>query len=140
MTLTPRDLPPIPPHAAPAAPAADPRDETEGGDVGRLIRAQARAALMTCGAALAVMVGFPLLAMLAPELSKMRPYGIPLSWMGLAFAAQPLWAVLAAWHVRCGERIERRFLKERRESPGGLAGTPAPWCDSAESSPGMDRS
>jgi hypothetical protein len=86
------------------------RADRAGDAVRTLVRAQLRAALVTCALVLAVIVGLPLLPMLTPELGWVRPYGIPLPWMGLAFAAQPLWVALAVWHLHRCERVERAFL------------------------------
>src|SRR5688500_13895483 len=46
-----------------------------------LIRAQLRTALSTCGIALAVIAGLPLLPLVVPRLSRVRPWGVPLAWM-----------------------------------------------------------
>jgi hypothetical protein len=90
----------------------------DGDEVRTLVRAQLRAALITCAVVLAVMVGLPLLPVLALEQGWGRPYGIPLRWMGLAFAAQPMWVVLGLWHLRRAERIERAFLARRASVDG----------------------
>jgi hypothetical protein len=114
MTTTPG--PPPDEGRLPAHPAG------RGGDeVRTLVRAQLRAALITCAVVLAVMVGLPLLPVLALEQGWARPHGIPLRWMGLAFAAQPMWVVLGLWHLRRAERIERAFLARRASVDGGTS-------------------
>ncbi|WP_345337649.1 hypothetical protein, partial [Actinomadura viridis] len=74
-----------------------------------LIRAQLRTALSTCGIALAVIAGLPLLPLAVPDLSRVRPWGVPLAWMIVAAAAQAAWIALAARHVRRSERNEREL-------------------------------
>jgi hypothetical protein len=88
-----------------------------GDPVRLLIRAQLRSALCTCGVVLIVIVVLPLLPIVAPWLSRAGPHGIPLPWMWLVFAAQPVWVALAFRHVHRGERIERMFTV-RPHDPG----------------------
>jgi hypothetical protein len=72
-------------------------------------RAQFRLALVTGLVVLTVVGGLPLLFACAPGVARLRPAGLPLPWVVLGGCIQPLWVVLARWHVRRAERVERDF-------------------------------
>ncbi|MEQ3551481.1 hypothetical protein WIS52_13490 [Pseudonocardia nematodicida] len=76
-------------------------------------RAQLRRAgwTLACGAVL--LLGVPVLFWLAPGLTLTRALGLPVGWMVVAFAPYPLLALLAWWHLRAAERLERP------DGPGG---------------------
>jgi hypothetical protein len=74
-----------------------------------LLRSQLRLALGTI-VALAVTVGaLPVLFWLVPGLTSRHVFGMPVSWVVLAFACYPVLVLLAWRYVRAAERNEREF-------------------------------
>lgn len=84
-------------------------ERTEPGQVRSLMRAQFRLALGLALIVLAVVGGLPLLFACFPAVSRMRVAGIPVSWLVLGVCVQPVWIVVARWHLRRAERIEQDF-------------------------------
>ncbi|MQY02452.1 hypothetical protein [Actinomadura macrotermitis] len=93
--------------------ARDLDEQTELGAVyaRTLIRAQLRAALLTGAVVLLVLAALPLLLTGEPGLGRQRLCGVPLPWLLLALAVQPVWIAAAAGHVRRAERIEDDFAR-----------------------------
>jgi hypothetical protein len=74
-----------------------------------LLRSQLRLALGTI-LALAVSVGsLPIVFRLVPGLTSHHLFGMPVSWVVLAFACYPVLVLLAWRYVRAAERNEREF-------------------------------
>jgi len=74
-----------------------------------LLRAQLRLAIGTI-VALAVTVGsLPVVFWLVPDLTSHHVFGMPVSWVLLAFACYPVLVLLAWRYVRAAERNERQF-------------------------------
>ncbi|MBW8480888.1 hypothetical protein [Actinomadura parmotrematis] len=91
--------------------AHDLDEQTELGAVfaRTLIRAQLRCALLAGGTVAAVLAVLPALLVWEPVLGRRRLLGVPLPWLLLALAVQPVWIAVAARHVRQAERIEAEF-------------------------------
>jgi hypothetical protein len=74
-----------------------------------LLRSQLRLAISTI-LALSVTVGaLPVLFWLVPALTSHHAFGMPVSWVLLAFACYPVLVLLAWRYVRAAERNEREF-------------------------------
>ena len=102
-----------PRRRTPAARTTDIDAETRLGDMymGSLLREQLRLALGVL-AVLALTVGLlPLLFHLAPRLSGVGVFGLPLGWLLLGVAVYP-WLLVLGWaYVRRAERNERDFAE-----------------------------
>ncbi|MFD1934266.1 MULTISPECIES: hypothetical protein [Nonomuraea] len=81
-----------------------------------LLRTQFRLALFVCTVLACVVLGLPLLFLLAPDLRSADLMGVPLPWAMLAGLIYPLFVVGAWLYVRQAERNERHFedLVERQ--------------------------
>ncbi|MDL4819916.1 hypothetical protein [Actinomadura opuntiae] len=100
--------------AEPAPDAADPHTAARADgppDVRALVRAQLRIALETAAIVLAVAAAVPALPVLAPGLGRIRPFGVPLSWLLPVLVVQPLWMLAALRHLRRAERAERDLTR-----------------------------
>ncbi|MBC6462739.1 hypothetical protein HKK72_33550 [Actinomadura sp. HBU206391] len=76
-----------------------------------LIRSQLRLALSVCVVVAGVIGGLPLLFLLAPDLGRLRLFGVPLPWLMLAVLIYPLFVACAWWYVRQAERVEQDFAE-----------------------------
>lgn len=76
-----------------------------------LVRLQLRLAIGVCLVLAVLLGGLPLVSALAPQVSDVRPMGMPLPWLLLGVAVYPLlW--LGGWlYVRQAERNERDFVE-----------------------------
>jgi hypothetical protein len=74
-----------------------------------LLRAQLRLAALVLVALLITLVALPLVFRLLPGIVEVHVFGMPLSWVLLAFAAYPLMFGLGWLYVRAAERNERDF-------------------------------
>jgi hypothetical protein len=74
-----------------------------------LVRAQLAASIRTAVLALAVFAPLPALFALVPAFGQARVLGIPVVWWLLGVLAYPALYLLARWHRRHAERIERDF-------------------------------
>jgi hypothetical protein len=84
-------------------------ERTEPWQVRTLMRAQFRLALGLGLIVLAVVGGLPLLFACFPAVSRMRVAAIPVPCLVLGVCVQPVWIVVARWHLRRAERIEQDF-------------------------------
>jgi hypothetical protein len=74
-----------------------------------LLRSQLRLALGTI-VTLALTIGaLPVVFWLVPSLTSRHVFGMPVSWVLLAFACYPVLVLLAWRYVRAAERNERQF-------------------------------
>lgn len=74
-----------------------------------LMRAQLRLAVLVCLMLTCVIGGLPALFMLAPGLTELHLFGIPLPWVLLAGLIYPMFVACAWWYIRQAERTERDF-------------------------------
>jgi len=81
-----------------------------------LIRTQLRLGLGVLGAFGLTVGGLPLLFLLAPDMTAIEVFGVPLPWLLLGVGAYPVITVAAWAHLRAAERAERDFaeLVQRR--------------------------
>jgi multisubunit Na+/H+ antiporter MnhB subunit len=97
-------------------------EQTQVGEVymSSLIRSQRRLAVIVCGLIATVLVGIALLGALAPGLTGLRLFGLPVPWLVLAVGVYPLLIALALYTVRKAERNERDFIElvRRPNQPG----------------------
>jgi hypothetical protein len=89
----------------------DEQTELGAAFVRSLMRAQLRLALYGSASVLAVVGGLPMVFSLLPRLGTVRLAGVPLPWLVLALCIQPVWILVAVWHVRMAERVERQFTE-----------------------------
>jgi hypothetical protein len=76
-----------------------------------LIRAQLRLAISVLGVLALTVGGLPLAFRFLPAVFDEQVFGVPLSWVLLAFAVYPWLVLLAWWYVRSAERNERAFTQ-----------------------------
>jgi hypothetical protein len=74
-----------------------------------LIRAQLGATLSILIPAAALLLLYPLLAVLIPGLARAQVGGIPLTLLVLGGGIYPPLVLLGFWYVDKAERVERRF-------------------------------
>jgi sterol desaturase/sphingolipid hydroxylase (fatty acid hydroxylase superfamily) len=74
----------------------------------RNYRMQRRRGIASLVLIFAMLLGLPLLLRVAPWLTELRVWAIPVSWLVLAVLPYPLMSWLAAWQLRQAERIEDR--------------------------------
>jgi len=79
--------------------------------VASLMRAQMGVTLSTLLPAAAILLAYPLLAVLSPSLGTDHVFGVPLSLVVLGGAIYPPMVLLGLWYVRRTERVERRFVE-----------------------------
>ncbi|HLU59943.1 MAG TPA: hypothetical protein VKZ81_31160 [Pseudonocardia sp.] len=91
--------PVAPPHLAPA----------DAERARRIHDRQLRYALIALGLLAALLLGLPLLLAALPALDAVRLAGVPVSWLAVAVLPFPLMALLAWWHLRKAERVERSW-------------------------------
>ena len=112
---------------APMRPSKGPPPSAMPGDLSRddsytrtllasLMRAQMGVTLSVLVPAFALLVAYPLLAVLLPGLATAHLFGAPLSLVVLGGAIYPPIVALGLWYVWRTERVEQRFadlLKDR---------------------------
>ncbi|MGN6575160.1 MAG: hypothetical protein ACTHKG_05695, partial [Nocardioides sp.] len=82
-----------------------------------LLRAQLRLATLVLVTVGVLVAGLPLLFRLVPALVGVELFGMPLTWVLLAFAVYPF-LVLVGWlYVRAAERNERDFADVVQRPP-----------------------
>jgi hypothetical protein len=74
-----------------------------------LLRAQLRLAMGTLLALVITVGALPVVFWLVPALTSHHAFGMPVSWVVLAFACYPVLVLLAWRYVRAAERNERQF-------------------------------
>jgi hypothetical protein len=91
--------------------AAEVAEQTELGRelVRGLLRAQLVASIRVAVLALALFAPLPALFAYVPAFGAVRVLGIPVAWWLLGVLAYPTLYLLARWHRRHAERIERDF-------------------------------
>lgn len=91
--------------------AAEVAEQTELGRelVRGLVRAQLAASIRVAVLALALFAPLPVLFAFVPAFGAARVLGIPVAWWLLGVLAYPTLYLLARWHRRHAERIERDF-------------------------------
>lgn len=91
--------------------AAEVAEQTELGRelVRGLVRAQLVASIRVAVLALALFAPLPVLFAYVPAFGAARALGIPVAWWLLGVLAYPTLYLLARWHRRHAERIERDF-------------------------------
>ena len=91
--------------------AAEVAEQTELGRelVRGLVRAQIAASVRVAVLALALFAPLPVLLATVPAFAAARVFGIPVVWWLLGVMAYPTLYLLARWHRRQAERIERDF-------------------------------
>ncbi len=75
-----------------------------------LMRAQAGVSLAVLIPAIAMLIIYPLLAVLVPPLARMTVLGLPLTLLILGGGIYPPLVLLGFWYVRRAERLEERFV------------------------------
>jgi hypothetical protein len=83
--------------------------------VASLMRAQIGVTISALLPAAAIVLAYPLLAVLAPGLGTAQVLGAPLSLVVLGGASYPPIVLLGLWYVRRTERVERRFVELFRD-------------------------
>jgi hypothetical protein len=83
--------------------------------VASLMRAQMGVTLSALLPAAAIVLAYPLLAVLSPGLGTAHVLGVPLSLVILGGAIYPPIVLLGLWYVRRTERVERRFVELFRD-------------------------
>jgi hypothetical protein len=83
--------------------------------VASLMRAQMGVTLSALLPATAIVLAYPLLAVLSPALGTAHVLGVPLSLIILGGAIYPPIVLLGLWYVRRTERVERRFVELFRD-------------------------
>lgn len=83
--------------------------------VGSLLRAQRAAAIRTLVLLMLTVGSMPLVFHLVPQLSDVRVWGAPLSWLVVGVATYPVLMLLGWRHLRRAERLEQDFLDLVRE-------------------------
>jgi hypothetical protein len=76
-----------------------------------LIRSQLRLALSVCTLVAGVVGGLPVLYALAPDLARVRLFGVPLPWVLLGGLIYPMFVACAFGYVRHAERTEHDFAE-----------------------------
>ena len=74
-----------------------------------LLRSQLRLALGTIVTLVLTVGALPVVFWLVPALTSRHVFGMPVSWVLLAFACYPVLVLLAWRYVRAAERNERQF-------------------------------
>ena len=74
-----------------------------------LLRSQLRLALGTIVTLVLTVGALPVVFWLVPSLTSRHVFGMPVSWVLLAFACYPVLVLLAWRYVRAAERNERQF-------------------------------
>lgn len=94
-------------------PAREIEEQTELGGVymSSLIRSQRRLALTVCAIVALLLMGTALAGTLAPHMSSVRLFGVPLPWLVLGFLVYPALIALGWYTVRSAERNERDFTQ-----------------------------
>ncbi|PSL05384.1 hypothetical protein CLV30_104254 [Haloactinopolyspora alba] len=99
------------PPARPRAVTTEIDDQTRLGEVymRALLRAQLRLGLTVAGTVLGLLAAVPLVFAVAPGVSDVDVFGVPLPWVVLGGLVYPV-LLTAAWlYVRAAERVERDF-------------------------------
>ena len=76
-----------------------------------LLRSQLRLALGTIVTLVLTVGALPVVFWLVPSLTSRHVFGMPVSWVLLAFACYPVLVLLAWRYVRAAERNERQFTQ-----------------------------
>ena len=99
------------PSRRPVLHGAEVAEQTELGRelVRGLVRAQLAASIRIAVLALAVFAPLPALFAFVPAFGQARVLGVPVAWWLLGVLAYPALYLLARWHRRQAERIERDF-------------------------------
>ena len=99
------------PSRRPVLRGAEVAEQTELGRelVRGLVRAQLAASIRIAVLALAVFAPLPALFAFVPAFGQARVLGVPVAWWLLGVLAYPALYLLARWHRRQAERIERDF-------------------------------
>lgn len=97
-----------------ARPSADSREAAQESEVGQvfvrsLIRSQLRLGLVVAGGFLVILVSFPLLLGLVPELAATRIAGIPFDWLLIGAGIYPVMGLSAWLYIRSAARNESRY-------------------------------
>lgn len=91
----------------------DLRDDTNHGRLlGRsYLRAQLGLSLMCLAIALAVTASFPVIAALAPAITRVTVFGLPLTLIVLGFAFYPVLLAIGWFYNRQARQLEARFTE-----------------------------
>ncbi|HUB71219.1 MAG TPA: hypothetical protein VL984_12405 [Acidimicrobiales bacterium] len=100
---------------SPVAGDLDKQDSYARSLIASLMRAQMGVTLSTLLPAAAIVLAYPLLAVLAPSLGTDHVLGVPLSLVILGGAIYPPIVLLGLWYVRRTERVEQRFVELFRD-------------------------
>ena len=86
-------------------------EQTPVGEVymSSLIRSQRRLGVIVCALVAVCLGGVALLGAFAPDLARVRMFGMPLPWLVLGIVIYPVLIVVAIYTVHQAERNERDF-------------------------------
>jgi len=109
------------PHDMPGL--GDLRDDTKHGRllVRSFVHAQLGLSLLCLALALAVTASFPVIAALAPEITRITVAGLPLTLIVLGFAFYPVLLAIGWFYNRQARQLEARFT-ELVDPAGGAGG------------------